>query len=412
MSIPMKKRPVAELPAFSIPAGQHPEPDRIDEDGIDVARPWQERAEATFKGQDLIALFAPTGSGKTRWMKAHIAGRQMDAPDLRAVIMVPERSNMRSFDAGALKIRGRVVRFDAALRLDDGGRCVDRLIAFVRTKPSRGASQAERTVVCSRQAVVLAHQRMMAETPEGESPWTGILAFVDEVHHSQADDGLEDDAPLRNKLGHFLLHYLDRRPGPLAMSTATMMRSDRLDVVPRARFDELTRFVLPFHEHLETMTYLKRVRMAYLVCTPEEGLRAVLSSGLRKGLVWVPPVQSEHVAKHGDKYDALEQYLDVIGKPVAVDDWTETRWHRPRRGKAFDVQILDLVTEEGRRDRELAFDAAARAKGPTPDLLIALNKLREGFDWPEAAFGLALSEVRSIGDIVGSGLIRPGGPSN
>lgn len=363
------------IPAFTIPAGQSPVEDKVDAAGAMELRGWQVHGFGALRGRPRRILLAPTGSGKSTLIKALACDELASDPARKVVIAVPQTLIGDSFDAADLHLDGGPVRWSVGRRLLDGSGTIDALIAFLR-----GEGDGARSLVCTHQALVLAHQKMMRGHKGKRSPWAGVSLYIDEAHHSHAADAGEEEL-VHNRLGQVVAHWLERKPGPLLLATATWMRSNLLDIIPKSRQDDFTRFVRSMEEHLASMRYLREVSFRFLLGQPEEALRAIFAEGNRKTIVYLPHVASAHTRAKGGKLEALAELSATV--PAGT-------------------RTLDFVTEEGRDDRKALLRQGIKAGGGehTPDVLWALNLGKEGFDWPELERAVVIGERGSIPDVL------------
>ena len=404
------KRGVSVVPAMTLKAGVNPAPDRRDVSGAVVLRGWQAEAYNTLRGEAHRILLAPTGSGKSTLIKSLAAEELQRDPRTKVVIAVPQLIIARSFGdvPQGILCDGKVVTWKVGHNLADrdGKAAVSALCAFLQGKP--GTTPESRTLVCSHQTLVLAHQRLVKNAKR--SPWHGVSLYVDEAHHSRAEDAgdvgdsnetNEQVAALNNRLGQLVAHWLDRAPGPLLLATATWLRANLMDIVPKDRMGEFKRYVLTMERHLAQMNHLNDVSFRFLIGKPDDAIRALYDEGNAKTIAWLPHVSSPTMRALGGKHEALNTYQAAIGPMVREDWWTTTVRHKPKKGRAFDVRVLDFVTVEGREDRrEQLASTIPMGAAHTPDLLWALGMGKEGFDWPELSRAIVIGARGSIPDVL------------
>lgn len=385
---------VVEVTAFKVPAGQSPAKDQTDPSGATILRAWQRRGFDALRGQRRRILIAPTASGKSTLVKALACDELTSDPSMRAIVAVPQTMIARSFGAIRLRLGQHTFQWAAGHDLaDDSPQTIRRLIEFLKAPPA--CDLAGRILLCTHQTLVRAHQRLIAEGgPAG--PWAGVSLYLDETHHSQADA-----VDVANRLGELVGHWLDAAPGPLTLITATWLRGNLAAIVPSDRMADFARFTLGMDEFLETMEHLREVSFRFLIGNEFEALRHIYGEGDRKTLLWLPHVASRHVRANGGKRATLDAYLSAVGEVVANGAWTTTLRRLSTHEEPIDVRALDLVTEEGREARKAKlYEAIPLGPKHTPDLLVALNLGKEGFDWPECARGVAMGERGSLPEVV------------
>lgn len=405
------------LPAIKIAAGQEPAEDHADVTGAKALRGWQARGLRALRSKALSILLAPTGSGKSTLLKALALTAMRRDPSLKVIIAVPQMLIARSFAQDDLLIDGKPARWHVAEqhRLIGTNDNVTRLVDFLKSGDGR-------TLICTHQTLVLAHQKLMNEG----GAWPNVALYIDEAHHSSAD---ESDRATHNRLGQLVAHWMEAKPGPLLLATATWMRANMLDIVPKSRAGEFTRFILTMEEHLAAMRWLREVSFRFLIGDVDECLRAVYSEGNAKTIAWLPPVGSALTRESGGKASALSKYQRALGSLVRYDEWTDAIRHDAENGLIFNIRSLDFVTQKGRDERKLNLEKAIEsgtlpvrkavlkltgrrtssaqlrravlsASVLTPSLLWALNMGKEGFDWPELQRAIVIGERASIPDVL------------
>ena len=365
---------------------------------------WPAQEAGYFKLRDSAfrLYLGPTGSGKSV-VGCILADHDLDQGN-KILIAVPQHAIAPGF--GAMRIRfsgGRVVAWKPGTMPEDT--TVDQLVAFLRSQnlPDR----KKRIVVSTHQALVLAFARL-AESGSLDA-LKGTALTIDEAHHSLYDAGPDPDedgeSDLHNRLGAVVKHYLDARPGPLTLITATWLRT-KSSIVPGSRLGMFERFVHPVDEYLQSMRHLRNVQIRLVVGDPIESMRFLAKTEpSRKTLVFLPSI-SRWMPDRAAKISMLAQCMKAIGPIVGSTGPYDV--HAPVMNTT-----CDLVTEEGRdgRDGRLdilteavrqqvrALDAGEpldRIPKSTPAMVVALNMCREGFDWPEASRAILLAPRGSV----------------
>jgi len=399
----MTKPILHTIPAFTTPAGQAPIHDTTKGTAKGL-RPWQVRGFDALRGKALRILISPTGSGKSTLMKALTLDDLDRDPSGKVIIALPQLLIAGSFEVADLVIEGRVRHWESSRRLLDGNQTVESVVSFLRDTPT---TPEQRILVCTHQTLVAAHERLLKAAKGSASPWKGVSLYIDETHHSRSADLPDDidiaqakkERALQNKLGKVVAHWLDKDPGRLLLATATWMRSNWTDIVPRSRWDDFQVFTFAMEEFLASMQHLREVSFRFVIGDVKKCLQALYEEGNPRSILYLPPVQSPYIQAKGGKVLALHHYLGGIGKQTPCDDWTAYR-HFNGKTRSDKIRWLDLVREEDRDDRKSKFQAAIRGEGVTPDLVCALNLGKEGFDWPELARSIVIGERASIPDVL------------
>ena len=302
------------------------------------------------------------------------------ASGFRVVVCVPQTVIARTFDARRIRLSdGTVLDWNPTHRLIDSPSTVARLRGFFESKLPSGIN--DRIVVCTHHALVAAYSSLKKSRKLG--CLRNVSLFIDEGHHS----GFGGDGET-NRLGSIVEHYLDKKPGPLLLGTATWLRSDTSDILPPEAVDAFSTYVRHVDEHINDLTHLKSIKIRAVVSPSiPQALGEIFKGPRRKSIVYLPPVQSI-VLQGSTKSACLSECKDALGKQRLDDGYLE-RWGKHR--------VLDYVTVSDRDERKAAFDEALRETGKEPDVLFALNLGMEGFDWPAAERAVILGPRGSLG---------------
>jgi hypothetical protein len=214
--------------------------------------------------------------------------------------------------------------------------------------------------------------------------WRNVSLIIDETHHSK-HEGLDEED---NELGKVVKHYLDLDSGPLTLMTATWMRSDgRIVGGQRQRF---TTDTYHMDEYLKDELPGLRISFRFILGEPVDCLtRLVAADPHRKTVAWLPSISGWMLTR--------EAKLDMLAKCMSGL-------------KKLNVSVLDLVDDDDTR-KGLVRDLRDKIKfgRATPDLLLALNLLQEGFDMPELSRAILLAprgQIRVVLQMLGR-LLRP-----
>jgi len=357
---------------------------------------WQEPAWWKLRGTLLGFVVSFMGSGKSlllcglAWDYASghnpLSPWKDGKPVGRAIIIVPQKMIGWSFLYDACELPdGSWMEWAAANYFCDPHKVEDStvqaVLKFVRNKNGSSAILEERLLVCSQQAWVLAHEILMGEWIEGEpSPYAGIALIVDEAHRIKNEDlpeGVELDPKderekkellkFKNCLGRAIDHYIQFQPGPLWLATATPMRGDYRCIIPEKhqdKFDAGT-YENPAAEYLSTLQHLKRISTRFIVGEIEECVAKLLDGVVaNKGggpTFWYQPSTSNKLL--------VQDKLELVQK-----------WGAEAKRRGLDV--LDLVTEDGRAKKQRNLRRKIRNREKLPDIIFFQDLGREGFDCP------------------------------
>lgn len=396
-TIPKSRSTSKEFNPFSPemvrPVGQRPKPDRI-KGGKRLLRDWQCKAFRVLQGQQLGMLIAPTGSGKSVAQKALVYGLLRGGK--KVIIAVPETTIGDSFKSdSALYLLPNKVEMSWQVDPDNylfgssfsESRVIDRIIDFVRS--STKSTKAKRVLVCTHQALVRAHQRMMSKASK-RSPWKGTTLVIDEAHRTRfLEEELTNTQRLEeeercNRMGQLVEHYIQNRPGGLLLATATWLRGDQATIVPDQYLGRFTKYELPIDQYLEGLEHLKEI--VFKVTTqPYPEVMKGLPSDPKKTIVYLPPVS---IGRARHKYTLLSTLRNKLGRSIPSPNGF-TRDHRSG------LRSLDLVTEAKRNGADGRMTLWLQNKNAT-DVIFVQNLFRMGTDWPAAEQSIVLGFRASL----------------
>lgn len=363
-------------------------------------RSWQKQAIDKLRGSPRRLMSAPTGSGKSLVVES--LGLHDLALGRKVIVAVPQLAIGRGYERELIELDGEHREWNPAIHVHAAD--VRSIVRFLVDPPATSGSG--RTIVCTHLALVMAAEQLNLAATD---PWKDVSLFLDEAHHAMAlvkVAGRRRRAPrsLENALGAIVNHYLRAGSGPLTLVTATWMRTDNGAIVPASQLGAFERYHRGFDEHMKDMRHVRSLEIRFLIGVATECLETLFRErhpSELKTVVWHPAPGSHLLDRQGGKQGALAKYRKVTG-------WCPRRtgvWDRHQfDGKPFTA--VELIEEGDRRDvamdRLLAgIDAQKRAMrehrdtGPemrrTPDVVWALNLLREGSDYPALARGILMA---------------------
>ncbi len=372
-------------------------------------RDWQLDAVRELRVSSYRMLIAPTGSGKSIVVKA------LALADLtlgrKVIIAVPQLAIGHGYDDESIELDGLTRDWQPAHRI----RTTDvRTIVRLLLDDVLGTTESSRTLVCTHQALVLAAEHPQVKEPRGEL-WKNVALFLDEAHHSLSSDQEHSPTastpPLENSLGALVAHYLREKSGPLTLITATWMRTDEGAIVPRTQLPCFAKYVRSFDEHVKDLRHVRVLEIRFVVGTATDCLKTLLADrhpADAKTIVYQPAPGSDFLSEQGGKYEALAEYRKASGwLRKRIGQWDAHRFE----GRPFTA--LELVIDGDYRAASLASllegihaqratreDPAVGKSlmGRTPDVIWALNMLREGSDYPALAHAILMAPRGSMLD--------------
>jgi len=348
-------------------------------------REHQQQAYDKLAKQSAWALNMPTGSGKSLVIMSLVHRHLRDNPGARVIIAVPQsaigigfRDCKLRYPDGFEMAWSLPTANDLTLR---GEAKIEELRQWITSKQwvTSPDSVMNRVMLCTHQTATL----LLSQEPELLTPDIGLV--VDEAHHLMNAEVQNSNEVVSNGIGSAALQALEQGSF-LGIVTATMMRWDRLALLPKQADSEIVRYELPIDEYLATCKFIRGLKYSYALYerTWEKTLSEYYDPS-RRLVIHIPPVNS--AASRGKVAD-----VQTVFRAIAGCDDPEVECEGPvtkvRRGSEW-IRILNLVDAQD-RDLKKEYLAVAREDRDAIHAIVALNMFKEGTDWPWADRGVII----------------------
>ncbi len=223
----------------------------------------------------------------------------------------------------------------------------------------------------------------------GASKFNNCLVAVDEFHHVSAN--------YESKLGELIRMLMDSTNAHILAMTGSYFRGDGIPVLmpdDEAKFYKVT---YNYYEQLNDYTYLKSLGIGFHFYHGKymDAINEVLDTD-EKTILHIPNVNSGESTK--DKYIEVDTIIDKIGEIVSVDSETNIISVKREDGKI--VKVADLVNDNP-EDREKTISFLRNVSSVDDvDLIIALDMVKEGFDWAFCEHALTVGYRGSLTEII------------
>ena len=369
------------IPSVSVNYASNGSSTKANEMGMRV---MQERAYEK-RGEQYLLIKSPPASGKSRALMFIALDKLHNQGLKKAIIVVPEKSIGSSFHNELLTKYGFWENWEVAPQWnlcnapgDDNGGKVNSLRAFL--------DSSDRVLICTHAAFRFAIDRF------GVEAFDDCLIAVDEFHHaSESSD---------NKLGAHLSQFMARDKTHIVAMTGSYFRGDAeaiLSSQDEAKFETVT---YTYYEQLNGYQYLKQLNIGYYFYTGSycDEILNVLNPN-EKTIIHIPNVNSRESTK--DKIKEIEHIIHELGDWQGIDPKTGFHLVKTQSGKI--LRIADLVEDESaRRDKvsRSLEDPTQKNNRDHVDIILALNKAKEGFDWIWCEHALTIGYRSSLTEII------------
>lgn len=346
-------------------------------------RQMQARAYAKRDAQYLL-LKAPPASGKSRALM-FLALYKLRHQGIRKVIVaVPECTIGASFAPTPLSQFGFFADWQPDSRYNlctpDSDTSAGKVNLF-KEFMGNGAD----ILICTHATLRFAFEQL------SPAEFDGCLLAIDEFHHSSADKQ-------ENRMGDLVHKVLYESSAHIIAMTGSYFRGDNVPVMmpeDEARFE---RVVFSYYDQLNGYSYLKSLGIGHHFYQGRylDALGEVLDTD-KKTILHIPNVNSGEST--GDKIREVGEIIGIIGELDHQDTETKILYVK-RHGDGKILKIADLV-DDTPLNRSQVETYLASAKGRDDlDIIIALNKAKEGFDWPWCEHALTVGYRASLTEII------------
>jgi len=346
-------------------------------------RQMQARAYAKRDAQYLL-LKAPPASGKSRALM-FLALYKLRHQGIRKVIVaVPECTIGASFAPTPLSQFGFFADWQPDSRYNlctpDSDTSAGKVNLF-KEFMGNGAD----ILICTHATLRFAFEQL------SPAEFDDCLLAIDEFHHSSADKQ-------ENRMGDLVHKVLYESSAHIIAMTGSYFRGDNVPVMmpeDEARFE---RVVFSYYDQLNGYTYLKSLGIGHHFYQGRylDALEEVLDTD-KKTILHIPNVNSGEST--GDKIREVGEIIGIIGELDKQDPETKILYVK-RHGDGKILKIADLVDDTPlNRSKVEAYLSTAKGRDDL-DIIIALNKAKEGFDWPWCEHALTVGYRASLTEII------------
>ncbi len=342
-------------------------------------REMQEKAYEARDAQYLL-LKAPPASGKSRALMFIALDKLINQGIEKVIVAVPERAIGGSFADTNLAEYGFYADWEVSAKynLCTAGGDKSKVQAFKNFLDSD-----EKILICTHATLRFAFEQL------DEKRFDNILLAIDEFHHVSADGD--------NRLGELVRSVIEKSTVHMVAMTGSYFRGDSVPVLIPEDEAKFTKVTYNYYEQLNGYEYLKSLGIGYHFYQGRytSAIHEILDTD-KKTILHIPNVNSGESTK--DKYKEVDTIIDIIGVVVKEDENKVIHVKRHSDGKI--IKVADLV-EDDPESRETIDNYLATHKDiDDMDLIIALGKAKEGFDWPYCEHALTVGYRSSLTEII------------
>ncbi|MGM0519613.1 MAG: DEAD/DEAH box helicase [Campylobacterota bacterium] len=342
-------------------------------------RQMQEKAYENKDAQYLL-LKAPPASGKSRALMFIALDKLINQGLKKVIVAVPEKSIGSSFGTTDLKSYGFYADWEPneEYNLCTNSSEKSKVEAFKRFLKSE-----EKILICTHSTLRNAFAGLKDEN------FDNVLLAIDEFHHVSADG--------ENRLGELIRTIMENSSAHIVAMTGSYFRGDSVPVLEAKDEISFEKVTYNYYEQLNGYEYLKSLGIGYHFYQGKylSAIDEVLDTD-KKTIIHIPNVNSSESTK--DKYKEVGQIIDLVGKVVDVTDDGVHIVKRDSDGKI--LKIADLVEDDEKSRTKIDNYLNTHKNIDDMDIIIALGKAKEGFDWTWCEHALTVGYRSSLTEII------------
>lgn len=378
-------------------------PSPVLKNGKSYKRPWphQKKALKVTQGHRYVFFNQPTGSGKSQQMMRWVLDVMFRDPKVKIIVTVPQKVIGHGFLLDGLHLTGKLAQWTGTQFFDwfvlsehnllstNVTRKAHKLKAFLESPVISDFPQS-RVLVCTHNVI----RDFAAQYPDFK--WNNTALCIDEAHHLMAQD--DEGSFLTNGCGDVAVKFLSCMDNLyLCIATATYGRHDKFTCVPPSLDRKIVRFELPFDEYLLMMDHLRS--FSYEVCfykdSPFASIANLLDPKGENAICYLAKRNTSHATSYKDR--EVKSLVTALAKRLNAKV--------SRKGPLYTLthsdgvfRVLDIVTQDTQSEAESFLETV---KNPDDlQLIIALEKCTEGFDWKYARKSFIIGERHSIPQMI------------
>lgn len=335
------------------------------------------------KNSKYLLVKAPPASGKSRALMFIALDKLKNQGLKKIIVCVPQKMIGSSFKNTDLKSNG----FFENWKLEDK---YNLCTPGIETSESKVKSFHNFLNDSNSDILLCTHAtfRFACENLEKNIFDKTILA-IDEFHHVSSEEG--------NKLGEILRQIMNKSSAHIVAMTGSYFRGDSVAVLDPEYESKFKKVIYNYYQQLNGYTYLKSLGLGFHFYQGKytSAINEVLDTN-KKTIVHIPHPNSNEATK--SKIDEVGFIIDAIGDIIKQDEETGVIHVKQKDGKI--LKIADLVEPELTNIGKISSYLQNMKSVDDIDIIIALNRAQEGFDWPWCEHALTVSVRGSLTQII------------
>jgi len=391
------------------PIGEEP---KVYENETYKMRKMQKLAYSALKDSSNVIINAPTASGKTLAICWMIAKRLIENPKMKSIIAVPQTIIADGF-RGCFNLEfeetNSIVSWCPRHYL-----CSDNIpdsnIEYMGRFLDREGQITDindRVLICSHASLIDGFQKF-------SELFKNLVVTIDEAHHVSYSEGEEIEGSdgdkgamvFCNQMGAIVATALKEKKSniELLLSTATLFRGDRLEIVPEKYMNRFTKFHYPMDEYLKDCHWLKSFSYDFAMYegSYKSRMAELFHDKIGKTIVYIPHVMSKRYTTGSKEKDWDNVYKAIAGKDAYESKELDNGMTLIKRNDKW-IKIVNLVDDSDmsirNKRKELIIESHKDSNKDMLDVIVALNMFKEGANWKWADREIIVGTKGSLTDM-------------
>lgn len=333
-----------------------------------------------------ILIKAPPASGKSRALMYIALDKLYNQGLKKVVVAVPETTIGASFSSTNLAESGFFMdwKVEPKNNLCTGsGDDKSKVAAFIRFMKGD-----DKILICTHATLRYAFEEI------NPKDFDDCVLAIDEFHHVSTSDV--------SILGNLVRNVMSSSSVQMIAMTGSYFRGDAVPILRAEDEMDFDKVIYTYYEQLNGYEFLKTLGIGYHFYTGSYldpgALEAVLDT-TKKTIIHIPNVNSKESPQIG-KREEVGQIYGLIGEWQEQNPDTGIEILKTPDGRL--LKVANLVEDEPSHRTKLDNYLASVARNDIEgvDIIVALGKAKEGFDWPFCEQALTVGYRASLTEIV------------
>ena len=335
------------------------------------------------KNEQYILVKAPPASGKSRALMFLALDKLTNQGIKKAIVCVPQKMIGSSFKTTDLKSNGFFCNWTVEEQYNLCTPGAANSTNKVKIFQNFLQDNKSKILICTHSTFRFACEKLKKDV------FDNTILAIDEFHHVSSEEG--------NVMGELLRKIINESSAHIVAMTGSYFRGDSVPVLTLEDEAKFEKVIYNYYEQLNGYKFLKSLGLGFHFYQGKytSAIMEVLDTN-KKTIIHIPhPMSNESTKKKDDEVGFI---LDSIGDVEKQDQETGVIYVKRKDGKI--LKVADLVEAELGNIKKISTYLEKMTSVDDIDIIIALNRAQEGFDWPWCEHALTVSYRGSLTQIV------------